>query len=329
MSYILLETRELPMSVLNESYFHSEKAAYKFVESHLWPDGPTCPKCLEHERVGLLTGKSTRIGVYKCYKCRKPFTVKIGTIFESSHIKLRDWLAAIYLLSSSKKGISTNQLSRTLGITLKSAWFMSHRIREAMRHGSLTPMGTGGGTVEIDETFIGRKKGSVVTAGVMHKHAILTLVSRDEGQARSFHVDEATRYNVLPIIRENIAKEARVITDEAARYKSLGREFEGGHEAVTHSAGEYVRGDVTTNTVESFFSVFKRGMRGVYQHCSERHLHRYLAEFDHRYNNRVALGIDDKERAARTLRGVKGKRLTYKATGRSRSEARDETAPPF
>src|SRR6185295_5309713 len=163
----------------------------------------------------------------------------------------------------------------------------------------------------------------------LHKHAVLSLVSREDGQVRSFHVDEATRLNVMPIIRANIAKEARVITDEAARYKALGAEFTGGHDAVNHSAKEYARGDVTTNTVEGFFSVFKRGMKGVYQHCSERHLHRYLAEFDHRYNNRVALGVNDKERALRTLKGVKGKRLTYRTTGRSRSEARDENPPPF
>jgi transposase-like protein len=318
------------MSILSAPYFHNEKSAYKFVESHLWPNGPTCPRCGEYKRVSAMGGKSTRIGTYKCYSCRKPFTVKIGTIFESSHIQMRDWLAAIYLMSSSKKGISTNQLSRTLGLTLKSAWFMSHRIREAMRTGSLgAPMGAGGGTVEIDETFIGRKKGVVVREGTpLHKHAVLSLVSREDGQVRSFHVDEATRASVMPIIRANISKEARVITDEAARYKALGQEF-ADHQAVAHMNKEYARGDVTTNTVEGFFSVFKRGMRGVYQHCSERHLHRYLAEFDHRYSNRVGLGVNDKERAARILRGVKGKRLTYKATGRSRSEARDENPPPF
>jgi hypothetical protein len=208
-----------------------------------------------------MKGKSTRVGVYKCYKCRKPFTVKIGTIFESSHIKLRDWLVAIYLMSSSKKGISSNQLARTLGVTVKSAWFMSHRIREAMRSGSLAiPLATGGGTVEIDETYIGRRKGSVVTAGAYHKHAILSLVSREDGQVRSFHVAEATRPFVMPIVRENIAKEARVITDEAPRYQALGEVF-ASHESVNHRAKEYARGDVTTNTVEAFFSVFKRGMR--------------------------------------------------------------------
>jgi transposase-like protein len=303
------------MSILHAKYFHDEVAAYKFVEGHLWPQGPTCPKCGEYKRVSAMQGKSTRVGVYKCYKCRKPFTVKIGTIFESSHIKMRDWLVAIYLMASSKKGISSNQLARTLGVTVKSAWFMSHRIREAMRSGSLAiPMATGGGTVEIDETYIGRRKGSVVTAGAYHKHAILSLVSREDGQVRSFHVAEATRPFVMPIVRENIAKEARVITDEAPRYQALGEVF-ASHESVNHRAKEYARGDVTTNTVEAFFSVFKRGMRGVYQHCSEKHLHRYLAEFDHRHNNRVALGVNDQERALRTLRGVKGKRLTYRTTG--------------
>jgi transposase-like protein len=303
------------MSILSAAYFHDEKAAYKFVEAHLWPNGPTCPKCGEYNRVSVMKGKSTRIGVHKCYVCRKPFTVKIGTIFECSHIKLRDWLVAIFLMASSKKGVSSNQLSRTIGVTLKSAWFMSHRIREAMRSGSLAiPMASGGGTVEIDETYIGRRKGSVVTGGAYHKHAVLSLLSREDGQVRSFHVAEATRPFVMPIVRANIAKEARVITDEAPRYHALGQEF-ASHEAVNHAAKEYARGDVTTNTVEGFFSVFKRGMRGVYQHCSEKHLHRYLAEFDYRHNNRVALGVNDQERALRTLRGVKGKRLTYRTTG--------------
>ena len=298
--------------VLSQKRFHDEAAAYEWVEAHLWPKGPVCPKCGgKHDRVSKLQGKSTRIGTYKCKDCRKPFTVKVGTIFEDSHIPLRMWLQAIALLCASKKGISSNQLHRMTGLTLKSAWFMSHRIREAMRSGSLAPpMGSGGGIVESDETFIGRAKGTKVRAGVSHKCAVLTLVDRT-GEARSFHIDRASGEDIVPIVRANISKEARVVTDDASHYRYLGVGF-AGHATVNHSAGEYGRGEIHTNTVEGFFSVFKRGMKGVYQHCDEKHLHRYLAEFDFRYNQRVALGVDDQQRAAKALQGVKGKRLTYR-----------------
>jgi len=302
------------MSYLSQPHFHDEEAAHKWVESRLWPDGPECPRCGENKRVGKLKGKSTRIGVHKCYKCRKPFTVKIGTIFESSHIPLKKWLQAIFLISSSKKGISSNQLHRTLDITLKSAWFMSHRIREAMRSGSLTPMGGGGGIVEADETYIGQKKGKRIKRGGSNKFTVLTLVDRT-GEARSFKIDRADMGTVIPIVRENIDQETTVMTDEATIYKALEVGFEG-HETVVHSKGEYGRGEIHTNTVEGYFSIFKRGMKGVYQHCSEKHLHRYLAEYDFRYNNRVKLGIDDQQRADALLQGVKGKRLTYRTPDR-------------
>lgn len=304
------------MSVLSDLHFHNEEAAYAFVEAELWPNGPVCPKCGETQRIGKMGGKSTRIGVHKCYACRKPFTVKIGTIFEDSHIPLRLWLQAIYLLSSSKKGISSNQLHRTLKITLKSAWFLSHRIREAMRSGGLDiPMGGDGssGVVEADETFIGRKPGKEVKRGTGHKHAVLSLVERG-GKVRSVHVQDVTAKTLLPIVKENIAKEARVMTDDAATYYNKLDSFKS-HETVNHAAKEYVRGDVHTNTVEGYFSIFKRGMKGIYQHCGEQHLHRYLAEYDFRYNNRIALGTNDEQRANEALRGVKGKRLTYKAAG--------------
>jgi transposase-like protein len=303
-------------SILSESYFHNEQAAYDFVEARLWPNGPVCPKCGVLGRSGKLEGKSTRIGVYKCYDCRKPFTVKVGTIFESSHIKLNIWLQAIFLIASSKKGISSNQLHRTMGITLKSAWFMSHRIREAMRSGNFAPFGSEGGPVEIDETYIGRDHSKPVQRGGSHKFKVLSLIDRESGQARSMVVDNVKAETLLPIILANVAREAAIMTDEAGQYVKLGEHFSS-HDSVNHSAGEYVNPIypwIHTNTVEGFFSVFKRGMKGIYQHCSEHHLNRYLAEFDFRYNNRTALGVNDTERAETLLRGVSGRRLTYQTT---------------
>ncbi len=298
------------MSVLSEEHFHDENAAYAYVEKLIWPEGPICPHCMEKSRISKMQGKSTRAGTYKCYACRKPFTVKIGTIFEASHIPMRIWLQAIFLLSSSKKGMSSNQLHRALGVTLKSAWFMSHRIREAMRAGSFSPMGGGGGIVEIDETFVGKKaRPPKVVGGYIHKNAVLTLVDR-KGEVRSFHVGEASRTTILPIIRANLAAEAKVITDDAGYYRNLDKEYM--HAFVNHSAKEWGRGEIHTNTIEGFYSIFKRGMKGVYQHCSEKHLHRYLAEFDFRYSNRVKLGVDDVNRATRAIKGAPGKRLKYR-----------------
>jgi transposase-like protein len=306
--------------VLSHPRFQDEQAAYSWVEAHLWPNGSVCPRCGGMDRITKLQGKSTRIGVYKCNDCRKPFTVKVGTIFEDSHIPMRLWLQAIALMCASKKGISSNQLHRMMGITLKSAWFMSHRIREAMRSGGLAPMGGPGGSgiVEADETFIGRKKGEPKRrGGGAHKNAVLALVERG-GIVRTFHVDDVKAATLLPIVKANIAKEARVMTDDAATYYNKLDGF-AGHDAVNHSAKEYVRYNsgpvvIHTNSAEGFFSVFKRGMKGVYQHCSERHLHRYLAEFEFRHSNRVALGVDDQDRADRALTGAKGKRLTYRTT---------------
>lgn len=306
-------------SILSAPYFHIEAAAYEFIEARIWPNGPVCPHCGGIERNRKLGGKSTRIGTYKCYDCRKPFTVKVGTIFEASHIPMNVWLQAIFLVASSKKGVSSNQIHRMLGISLKSAWFMTHRIREAMRSGDFTPFGAGGGVVEVDETYIGRDKsikpdGMKKGRGFHHKNKILALVDRNTKQARSFVVDDVKATTVAPIVRENLAKEARLITDESRIYVKVGREFEGGHNIVNHLHGEYVSRDdsaVHTNTIEGFFSVFKRGMKGVYQHCDHSHLHRYVAEFDFRYNNRTALGVADHERAERILAGVVGRRLTY------------------
>jgi hypothetical protein len=223
---------------------------------------------------------------------------------------LHKWLLAFHLMASSKKGVSAHQLHRTLGITYRSAWFMTHRIREAMRAGGLSPMGGAGSAVEADETFIGRKDGTIKRRGHGHKNAVLSLVDRDSGQVRSFHVEGTSAANIVPIIKANVAKETAMMTDEGGHYFTLGDHFSS-HESVSHKADEYVRGDVHTNTVENFYSVFKRGMKGVYQHCSEAHLHRYLSEFDFRYSNRIALGIDDKERASRAIKGAEGRRLTY------------------
>ena len=305
-------------SILSAPYFHDEEAAYAFVEARIWPRGPICPHCGGVEKNRKMQGKSTRIGVYKCYDCRPPFTVKIGTIFEASHIPMRVWLQAIFLVASSKKGVSSNQLHRMLGISLKSAWFMSHRIREAMRSGDFAPFGADGGVVEVDETYIGRDKsikpdGMKKGRGYHHKNKILSLVDRTSGQARSFVVDDVKASTLAPIVRENLAREAKLMTDESSVYTLVGREFPK-HGVVRHQIKEYVNAadaSLHTNTIEGFFSIFKRGMKGVYQHCAHNHLHRYVAEFDFRYNNRKALGVEDSERAEKLLQGVKGKRLTY------------------
>jgi hypothetical protein len=226
---------------------------------------------------------------------------------------LHQWVYATHLLTSSKKGISSHQLSRMLGVTYKTAWFLAHRIREAMRPAEFTPMGGSGKTVEIDETIIGKLEGApkrITHGGSQHRNIVLTLVERG-GSARSFHVDGTTVGTLIPTIRMNINRETALHTDQANWYRGLKGDF-GDHQTVNHQDDEYVRGDVTTNTVEGFYSIFKRGMKGVYQHCAEKHLHRYLAEFDFRYSNRVALGVEDSERAVRAMQGIIGKRLTYR-----------------
>lgn len=297
-------------NVLSLPHFNNEDAAFAYVESRLWPHGAVCPHCGETERVSRMGGNATRKGLHKCYQCRKQFTVRQGTIFESSHLPLNVWLQAIFLIAASKKGISSHQLHRMLGITLKTAWFLSHRIREAMRDGGLDQFGQDGGIVEVDETFIGKVDGFPRHArgGVAHKMKVLSLVDRGTGRARSVKIDNVTLREIEPIVRANVAAEAHLMSDEHRIYKSIKW---GKHDRVFHGVGEYARGRIHTNTIEGFFSIFKRGMRGVYQHCREKHLHRYLAEFDFRYSNRMALGCNDTERADRMLRGVVGKRLTY------------------
>jgi transposase-like protein len=264
-----------------------------------------------------MKGKSHRPGLWKCKACRQPFSVTVGTLFERSKIPLHKWFMAVYLLCSSKKGISSHQLHRMLGVTYKTAWFMTHRIREAMREGTLAPFGGNGGAVEVDETFIGRVKGKEVRHGYEHKYKVLSLVDRETGRARSMVVNNLSTSTVAPIVRKNVAREARLMTDEARHYVKVGREY-ADHQVVRHSVGEYGRGEAHTNTIEGFFSIFKRGMRGVYQHCGEKHLHRYLAEFDFRYNERKAT---DSERCDAALRGITGRRLTYEGPASRQASA--------
>jgi transposase-like protein len=310
-------------SVLQEDYFQNEDAAFARLEAIVWPNGPVCPHCKNDGafgRIGRLDGvkdKKGRVrpGLKKCYACRKQFTVRKGTVFEDSPIPLTLWFQAAYLMCSSKKGVSSNQLHRTLGVTLQTAWFMSHRLREAMRTGSLSPLGGAGAVVEIDETFQGNKAGVEMRRGYAHKNVVLSLVERG-GSVRSFHVDSTRKEDIIPIVEANIAKETHVMTDEAKTYRFLGVHF-AKHGSVDHSAKEWGYRDregvkVNTNTAEGYYSVFKRGMKGVYQHCSEKHLHRYVAEFDFRYNNRVKLGVNDIARTDKALSGIAGKRLTYR-----------------
>lgn len=300
-------------SIFSAPHFNDEEAAYAFVETHLWADGRVCPHCGVVDRSGPLKGKSNRIGLYKCYACRKPFTVKVGTIFEASHIQMRDWLCAIHLICSSKKGVSANQLSRTLGITLKSAWFMSHRIREAFRPaGRQAPMGGEGGFVEADEMYVGRKADREVRRGAGHKHAVVALVERG-GRMRSLYMPAMRKTDVEDVVKHHVSPKAHLRTDESNLYFGI-ESWVASHESVNHSADEYVRGDATTNTVEGAFGLFKRGMVGTYQHCGVQHLQRYLNEFDFRYSNRAKLGIGDEGRAIKALKGAAGKRLTYRTT---------------
>ncbi len=298
---------------LQSPAFTNEIAAREAIEAVLWPHGPVCPRCGSFDRIGKVDGKSARPGLHYCGECKRQFTVTVGTIFERSKVPLSKWWLAIHLMASSKKGMSAHQLHRMLDVHYQTAWFMMHRLREAMRSGDLAPMGGPGTIIEIDETFIGNKADMPKHRGFAHKHAVLSLVERG-GKVRSFHVAGTTAAHLVPILRANIAKETAVMTDDAGQYAHLGKEF-ASHEFVNHSAGEYGRGDVHTNTIEGFYSIFKRGMTGVYQHCSEKHLHRYVAEFDFRYSNRIALGTSDAERAERLAKGAAGRRLTYRRIG--------------
>ncbi|MGH6854256.1 MAG: IS1595 family transposase [Aestuariivirga sp.] len=309
-------------NAFNALHFTNDEAARKMIEGVRWPDGPVCPHCgvIDHSYV------TKRPGVYRCAEpdCRKDFSVTTDTVMERSKIPLHKWMMGFYLMCASKKGVSAHQLHRSLGITYQSAWFMCHRIREAMKDGGLVPLGGGGSIVEADETYHGKIEGEIKHSrkrynwkptkgghvGPGGKRAIVSLVERGGG-VRSFHVAIADKKTINKIVTGNIDSKTRVHTDESRLYGEVRNNFLR-HETVKHSRKEYVRGDVHTNSVEGFFSIFKRGMHGVYQHCAEKHLHRYLAEFDFRYNHRSRLGIGDIDRTFAALRGAEGKRLLYR-----------------
>ncbi|MEI8152744.1 MAG: IS1595 family transposase [Hyphomicrobiales bacterium] len=308
-------------------HFHDDAAARALIESIRWPEGPVCSHC---GTINHAYAVKNRAGLYRCAEpeCRKDFTCTTGTVMERSKIALHKWMMGFYLMNASKKGVSAHQLFRALGVTYQTAWFMCHRIREAMRDGGLGPMGgpDGSGIVEADETYFGNipesKRRTATTSGrpftkkgksgPSNKRAIVSLVERG-GKVRSYHVPAADAATVAAIVNQTVAREARLHTDESKLYATVGAKF-AAHETVNHSRKEYARGDVTTNSVEGYFSIFKRGMKGVYQHCDEKHLHRYLAEFDFRYNHRVALGYSDIDRTKAAILGTGGKRLTYHQT---------------
>jgi transposase-like protein len=304
---------------LTNPIFTNEDKAREHFEALRWPEGRVCPHCGTVGNSVLMQGKTTRPGLYNCRDCRKPFTATMGTVYERSHIPLHKWLLATHLMCASKKGISANQLHRMLGFgSYRTAWFMAHRIREAMKPTDAAPLGGGGGGVEADETFIGRDILTPNAPGekfsIHNMNKVLSLVDRSTGEARSFIVKDLRMATIAPIIEANVAREAWLMTDEATRYTSIGWNF-ADHGVVNHAKGEYVSrsdGRVHTNTVEGFYSIFKRGMRGIYQHCASRHLHRYVTEFDFRYSNREAVGINDAARAAKAVAGAVGKRLTYR-----------------
>lgn len=316
-------------SVLSEEHFQNEEAALEYIEARLWPQGPSCPFCgATDEHIGALKGKTTRAGLRKCYACSKPFTVRIRTIFEASHLPLHLWLQVIHLMCASKKGISTRQVQRMLQCSMKTAWHLSHRIREAMKVGGLGPMGGEGVTLEADTTFVGGKeknkhavKRNPKNIGGTGKAIVHAIVERG-GRVRAHHIPRVNGATIRPILDRNADKASSLMTDTMGGHLHIGREF-ARHEMVDHGRGEYVRGDAHCNTVEGYFSVLKRGLIGTYHAVSEAHLDRYLAEFSFRYSNREKLGVDDVSRADIALQGAKGKRLTYETTRAQRRAQSD------
>jgi transposase-like protein len=313
-------------AVLSQPLFHNEEAAFAYVEGKLWPRGPVCPHCnATGDKIGKINARTkpskknpeglSRHGLRKCYACRKEFTVRVGTIFEDSHLALHLWLQAIHLLNSSKKGISTRQIQRLLNCSMKTAWFLTHRIREIMKPGTaqdLPPMGGIGVTIEADETYIGAIAGRKKGRPPVEKKIVMSLVERD-GAVRSHHIPDVRAENVRRVL--NTAKHGtKLMTDDARVYQTTPTHFSS-HDRIAHAYGEYVKGDVHTNTVEGFFSILERGLFGTYQHVSEAHLHRYLNEFDYRYNHRERLGVNDTTRTGLAVRNSKGRRLTYGRLG--------------
>ncbi len=300
---------------LGNAVFANEGAARVWLERHLWPNGPVCPHCGVVDGATFIEGEkhAHRDGLYMCNACRKQFTVTVGTIFERSHVPLNKWLQATFLMCASKKGMSAHQMHRMLSVTYKTAWFMCHRIREAMAEGKLlSPLGGQNKVVEVDETYVGGKAKNRKNY-VPPKSPVLSLVERD-GKVRSRHIANVNGANLRDAMVTQIDKASYLMTDEAPAYVGIGKKFSG-HGTVNHSAEEYVRAYFWhTNTVEGYFSILKRGIMGTYHHVSEQHLHRYLAEFDFRYNERSALRVEDRERTAKALQGIVGKRLTYRRT---------------
>ena len=308
------------MSITDNPVFTDAEAARDWLESVLWPHGPVCPHCGMIGCATALNGKTTRPGLWKCKGCDGHFTVTVGTVMERSHIPLNKWLLAMHLMAASKKGMSAHQMHRMLGLTYKSAWFMCHRIREAMRDGKIPgPLGGQNKVVEIDETYVGGKAKNRAFKPVPPKEPVVALVERG-GRVRSHHVPNVTGANLKPILKEQIDKASHIMTDESPVYPGIAGEF-AGHSTVNHSINEYVRGGwfIHTNTVENYFSIFKRGIVGTYHHVSPTHLKRYLGEFDFRYNLRMRLGVGDDERMTHIAMGVTGKRLTYRRTGGSKA----------
>ena len=297
---------------LTDPIFTDEDKAREHFEAIRWPNGPFCPHCgATSEHITLLAGKVNRPGLYQCNTCRGSFTVKMGTVMESSPIPYRKWALGFHLIAASKKGMSAHQLHRMLGVTYKTAWFMAHRIREAMRPTDNGQLGGEGKFIEADETYVGGKAKNRAYAKTLPSHeAVMSLVERG-GKVRSRHVADVSAKTLKPILVEAIAKDSHFRTDQAPVYTEIGTAF-ASHATVNHSIKEYVRGDAHTNTVEGYFSIFKRGVYGVYHHVSEQHLKRYLCEFDFRYNERIPLGVSDQERAAKAIKGAAGRRLTYR-----------------
>ena len=306
------------MSVLSQPHFHDEEAAFAFLEEAIWPEGPVCPHCGCTGRISRIKAnpaKRVRIGLHKCGDCSKQFRGTVGTVFEHARIPLHKMLQAAHLMCSSKKGISAHQLHRTLEVQYKTAWFLAHRIREAMGTRAVLAVGGLGGkneAVEVDESYVGGKAKNRAYSQPAPKKAVVSLIERD-GRVASFHVANVTAQTLKPIVVRHVHPGSTLMTDEAPVYKGIGKSF-AAHHSVNHSADEYVRlgGFIHTNTAENFFSILKRGINGVYQHVSEAHLDRYLAEFDFRHNNRSGLGVEDAERSFRALKGIVGKRLTYR-----------------